>query len=106
VSGTETSLSNFHVSGCNLPVLNAFDRYIRDTTSGIGIGSNITYKGNSSPIDILDYANNVISVYGAGSPESSVEAGVGSTYTRTDGFVGNTLYIKESGTGNTGWVAK
>jgi len=27
-------------------------------------------------------------------------------YTRTDGGAGTTLYVKESGTANTGWVAK
>ena len=43
---------------------------------------------------------------GTGSPEGSVTASVGSLFTRTDGGAGTTLYVKESGTGNTGWVAK
>ena len=43
---------------------------------------------------------------GTGSPEGSVTAPVGSLWTRTDGGASTTLYIKESGTGNTGWVAK
>lgn len=43
---------------------------------------------------------------GTGSPEGVVTAPIGSIYTRTDGGVGTTLYVKESGTGNTGWVAK
>lgn len=43
---------------------------------------------------------------GSGSPEGVVTAAVGSIYTRTDGGAGTTLYVKESGTGNTGWVAK
>lgn len=43
---------------------------------------------------------------GAGSPEGVLTAVVGSMYTRTDGGANTTLYIKESGTGNTGWVAK
>jgi len=43
---------------------------------------------------------------GAGSPEGNLIANIGSIYTRTDGSTGNTLYIKESGTGSTGWVAK
>jgi len=33
-------------------------------------------------------------------------APVGSMYSRTDGGPGTTLYVKEQGTGNTGWVAK
>jgi hypothetical protein len=42
----------------------------------------------------------------AGSPEGAVTAGVGSMYTDNTGGAGTTLYVKESGTGNTGWVAK
>jgi hypothetical protein len=41
-----------------------------------------------------------------GSPEGAVVAKVGSLVTRTDGGATTTLYVKESGTGNTGWVAK
>lgn len=43
---------------------------------------------------------------GAGTPEGAVTAPVGSLFTRTDGGAGTTLYVKESGAGNTGWVAK
>jgi hypothetical protein len=43
---------------------------------------------------------------GTGSPEGSVTATVGSQFMRTDGGANTTLYVKESGTGNTGWVAK
>lgn len=42
---------------------------------------------------------------GTGSPESSITAPIGSIYRRLDGSAGTTIYIKESGTGNTGWVA-
>lgn len=42
---------------------------------------------------------------GSGSPEGSVSAPVGSTYQRSDGGSGTSVYFKESGTGNTGWVA-
>jgi hypothetical protein len=43
---------------------------------------------------------------GAGDPEGVVTAVVGSLYTRTDGGAGTTLYVKETGTDDTGWVAK
>ena len=43
---------------------------------------------------------------GAGTPEGVVTAPVGSLFTRTDGGLLSTLYVKESGTGNTGWVGK
>jgi hypothetical protein len=44
--------------------------------------------------------------WGPGTPEGSVTAPVGTAYLRTDGGASTTLYVKESGTGNTGWVAK
>lgn len=43
---------------------------------------------------------------GTGSPEGAVAAPVGSLYTRLDGGANTSLYVKESGTGNTGWAAK
>lgn len=45
-------------------------------------------------------------VGGTGSPEGAVTAPVGSLFLRTDGGAGTVLYVKESGTGNTGWAAK
>jgi|18_taG_2_1085343.scaffolds.fasta_scaffold06401_2 hypothetical protein len=43
---------------------------------------------------------------GTGTPEAAVVAPVGSLFLRSDGGASTTLYIKETGTGNTGWVAK
>jgi hypothetical protein len=43
---------------------------------------------------------------GTGSPEGVVTAVRGSLYLRTDGGAATSLYVKESGTGNTGWAAK
>ncbi len=43
---------------------------------------------------------------GLGSPEGEVAAPVGTLYRRLDGGANTTLYVKESGTGNTGWSAK
>lgn len=40
---------------------------------------------------------------GTGTPESRIAANIGSMYLRTDGGGGTTLYVKESGTGTTGW---
>lgn len=44
--------------------------------------------------------------FGEGSPEAVVAAPVGTLYMREDGGAGTTLYVKESGSGDTGWVAK
>lgn len=43
---------------------------------------------------------------GVGTPEGAVAAIIGSLYMRTDGGANTSLYVKESGVGNTGWVAK
>lgn len=43
---------------------------------------------------------------GSGTPEGNVAAPVGSVWQRTDGGAGTSFYVKESGTGNTGWVGK
>lgn len=42
---------------------------------------------------------------GTGTPEAAVTANIGSLFLRTDGGAGTSAYIKESGVGNTGWVA-
>lgn len=51
-------------------------------------------------------SGNITISTGTGTPESSVTAPVGSLYLRTDGGASTTLYVKESGAGDTGWVAK
>jgi hypothetical protein len=43
---------------------------------------------------------------GSGTPEGAITAPVGSVYLRTNGGASTSLYVKESGAGNTGWVAK
>lgn len=43
---------------------------------------------------------------GTGSPEGVVTAPVGALYSNTTGGANTTLYVKESGVGNTGWIAK
>jgi len=43
---------------------------------------------------------------GSGSPEGVVTAPIGTLYLRTEGSTTTTLYVKTSGTGNTGWTAK
>lgn len=43
---------------------------------------------------------------GTGTPEGAIAAAVGALYLRSDGGAGTTLYVKEAGTGTTGWAAK
>lgn len=47
-----------------------------------------------------------MTVLGTGTPEGTVSAPISSTYHRVDGGAGTSFYVKESGTGNTGWVGK
>jgi hypothetical protein len=69
---------------------------IRPQATGTGTASVVRYHTTTA----------VFWTSGSGSPESVVTAPVGSLYTRTDGGAGTTLYVKESGSGSTGWVAK
>lgn len=45
-------------------------------------------------------------IFGSGSPEGVQSALIGSIFLRSNGGANTTLYVKESGSGNTGWVAK
>lgn len=48
-----------------------------------------------------------VGVYrGTGTPEGAVSAPIGSLFLRENGGAATTLYVKESGVSNTGWVAK
>lgn len=44
--------------------------------------------------------------HGTGSPAGVVAAPIGSIYSRSDGTAATSFYVKESGTGTSGWVAK
>jgi hypothetical protein len=52
-----------------------------------------------------DASETIFDLFGSGSPEGVVTASIGSVYRRSNGSTSTTLYVKESGTGNTGWVA-
>ena len=73
--------------------------------SGTG-GSYLTLQNYGLKLVLQDGTGTVTIKQGSGTPEGALAANVGSLYLRTDGGAGSTLYIKESGTGNTGWVAK
>jgi len=62
--------------------------------------------GNIAASEYRAGASAVKWVTGTGSPEGVVTAPIGSFYSRTNGGAGTSFYVKESGSGNTGWVAK
>lgn len=70
------------------------------------LGNNIKLAGNIGVDDHADFVNAVKRVTGTATPEGAVTAGVGSIFQRRNGGASTSLYVKESGTGNTGWVAK
>ena len=72
--------------------------YIYDANDVSGIAPD-----NGAGSWIIDIS---VPIKGTGTPEGAVAAPVGAQFLRRDGGAGTVLYIKETGTGNTGWVAK
>lgn len=91
LNGTSTSV-NIAVAGSN--------KFTIDSINGITMTTSISIGGN-----FISYAGARIQG-GANTPEGAITAPVGSLFLRTNGGANTTLYVKESGTGNTGWVAK
>jgi hypothetical protein len=78
-------------------------------SGGVTVGSSLTDPGDTNLAvagKIYVGGNSVFHGAGSGSPEGVVTAPVGSTWSRTNGGAGTSFYVKESGTGNTGWVGK
>lgn len=85
-------------AGASITWINAL---VIDTAGAVTTHNNLTVGG-----DVELGASGPQVIAGSGTPEGSSIAPVGSTYHRTDGGSGTSFYVKESGTGNTGWVAK
>lgn len=88
--------------------MNSDDTFLNAEGSAT-IGANCVQKNNTVGSGYArhweDRLANILELTGAGTPEGAITAGVGSRYWRTDGAATTTLYIKGSGTGNTGWTA-
>lgn len=75
----------------------AFDR---GTLNGIWYDSyNVVFGGTV-------WSNQIGVAQGTGSPEGVLTAAIGALYVNLTGGTSTTLYVKTSGTGNTGWTAK
>lgn len=72
------------------------------TLTGEGCYDRLTRKATNDNFTAIA----AVHFSGAGTPEGAVVAAIGSIYSRTDGGANTSLYVKESGVGNTGWVAK
>lgn len=101
VSGIGTAANPFVIVAEGQPITGLLQ--VDDTTT-----VDLTLRGSGSEQDpyILSAAVKSEIRKGVGSPNGVVAAPVGTLYTRTDGGTASTLYVKESGTGDTGWVAK
>ena len=73
-------------------------------TTFVNVNNNASLKNQMPSPTLIGSTAGIYS--GIGSPEGAVTANVGSLYMRTDGGASTTLYVKESGSSSTGWIAK
>jgi hypothetical protein len=76
-------------------------------TAGVTTPANLTTTSTGKVVSAtrVEIVGGISWSAGAGSPEGAVTAPVGSLYSNTSGGASTSLYVKESGTGNTGWKA-
>lgn len=92
-----------HVVAASLPIL----RFIGMQKTIFG--TNVAVAGGMSASNLITTGiitnNGSVWRTGTGSPEGVVTAPIGSLYSRSDGSTDTAVYRKETGSGNTGWVA-
>lgn len=74
------------------------------TIAGVASGSVALQLGAGMRVALS--ASGPVLLAGSGTPEAAVTAPIGSVFMRTDGGAGTSIYVKESGSSSTGWVAK
>ncbi len=73
------------------------------------VGTPVVSANNINPATIglefssVNQGSNIKIQYGTATPEGSITAGIGSLFINKSGGAGTTLYVKQTGTGNTGW---
>lgn len=82
--------------------------YLRDP---VIYGGTITYAGGTAwavneTSGALTSGTGPLLLAGSGTPEGVVSAPIGSLFMRADGGSGTSFYVKQSGSGSTGWVGK
>jgi hypothetical protein len=96
-----------HDAGLNAPVVNVTNAILQvsgNRSAGSPVGSVTVANTVNATNGFLIGSVKILS--GAGDPEGNVAAPAGSLYLRVDGGSSSTLYVKGSGTNNTGWIAK
>ena len=101
LTSTDFGMQMYFMSGS---VIGIPEMFIRPFASGTW-GSWFEITGMSGGIMNM-FLRTIKLTSGSGAPEGVVTAPIGSLYLRSDGGTSTTLYVKQSGTGNTGWVAK
>lgn len=100
---TLPQFSNTTVNGAitaDLPYTNLYD-----VANSVYESQQRVYKiTQNGQIEFVPF--NCIITFGLNSPEGVVTASPGSLYLNRAGGAGTSLYVKESGSGNTGWAAK
>lgn len=87
-------------------VLQEFNTAAQNAAANNRVHFDTTKLAGSALFLVLNTGPFLLNHAGTGTPEGNVIAGVGSVWQRTNGGAGTTLYIKESGNSNTGWVGK
>lgn len=91
------------IQGYSVGINNAVANNPFQISNASVLGTNNKISIDGSEITLINGPKIVVCT---GTPEGAITAGIGSIAMRTDGGAGTSLYVKESGTGNTGWVGK
>jgi hypothetical protein len=107
-TAASTYLGRLTIRDCRL--LMDLSRFDVTTSGSSGVEVNLQF-GDYNVRGLRLTGGNTLSaapstLAGYGTPEGAVTATPGSTFQRLNGGAGTGFYVKESGTGNTGWVAK
>lgn len=113
----DTGIVDVRLQGSSASSFVTFEHMASGTsglTFDLGANSHVKFVACSNSSTVQSPASDTVSdvaisgivsdTTGTGSPEGVVTAPVGSRYTRIDGSTGTTFYVKETGTGNTGWA--
>lgn len=107
--GTDFSRLQFGGTTSSFPALKrsgtALQVRLADDSGGADLFAANFYFANAAS-GVRDSTGVSTMRFGTGSPEGSVTAAPGSLFLNLSGGTGTTLYVKESGIGDTGWVAK
>lgn len=110
-AATFTSSSGNIIIGSGQPAASAYEAFVYSAANPISVvagGTKVTRfetTGNVTFPTNIFLGTTILEGQGSNSPEGAITAPVGSTYRRTNGTANATFYVKESGTGNTGWTA-